>query len=62
MELPLAEMGKSERGADLIRIIESSVLDLLNLKCQSDNQVQMLSWQMDIKLYMNNNKDNNRIS
>lgn len=61
MELPSAEMGKSEREADLIRMIKRSVLDLLNLKCQSDNQVQMLSWQLDIKLYRNNSKDSNRI-
>lgn len=61
MELPSTEMGKSERGTDLRRKIKSSVLDLLNLKCQSDNQVQMLIRQLDIKLYSKNN-NSHRIS
>lgn len=54
MELPSTEMGKSETGADLRRKIKSSVLDLLNLTCQSDNQVQMLIRQLYIKLYSTN--------
>lgn len=50
MKLPSTEMGKSLRVVGLIRATKGSVLDLLNLKGQSDNQIQTLSRQLNIKL------------
>lgn len=61
MELPSTEMGKSERWTNLRRKIKCSALDLLNLKCQSDNKVQILITQLGIKL-CSINGNNNRIS
>ena len=48
--LPIMEMGKIIRQADLRRKIRSSLSDILNLRCLSDNQVEMLTEQLEVQV------------